>query len=421
MKSRFFLLATLFFVALNSFGQNDYRKGYFVDNENKRNEVFLQYKDYTKLNLLENKDTSIKYKSTLESATVEIPQAKVNEIGIADEFKFQRFLLPLLKNYNSQPLHEFQNQNLLLQVLVEGEASLYAYHNKKKTIYFYKLANETVPVELTYDVKTYGGAVVNTNSDYKKELYTVLKTEKLQPSDFAKVKYNDDDLIKIFDRYNKEIGKESLTFKNEFSKIKMVFTGFVNLNNSSVTVGNAFSNSDKKSLFGIGLGAEAELRVNQQWAFFLRASFQTSDYTLKTKEAEKSTATYVSTFDVDTRSIDVVISPRYYININNESNLFFNLGLGLAIQSGSVQEVLNTRFTSTVYDSDPVYLDLKTSMSINPAIGFTFHEKYSIELQYYSIKNYFHTSDDSSGSSGGYKDFKVKNNQFTLSLRYSFK
>lgn len=418
MKSRFYLLATFFLVALSSFGQNDYRKGYFIDSDNNRREVFLQYKDYTKLNLSENKDTPIKYKSTLEDATQEISQAKIKEIGVAEEFKFQRFLIPLLKNYGNQPLHELQNKSLLLQVLVEGEASLYAYHDNKKTVYFYKLSNESVPVELTHDIKTYGGEVVNTNSGYRKELYTALKTDKLQPSDFAKIKYNDNDLTKIFNSYNKEIGKEDLTFKNEFSKSKMVFTGFVNLNNSSVTVGNAFSNSDKKSLFGIGLGAEAELRISEHWAFFLRASFQGANYTLKTNEAKKSSATYVSTFDVDTKSIDIVLSPRYYMKINKDSNLFFNLGLGLAIQSGSVQEVLNTRFMTTVYDRDPVSIGLKTAMSINPALGYTFNKRYSIELQYYSIKDYFHASDDSVSS--GSKSFGVKNNQFTLSLRYSF-
>lgn len=419
MRNTIYLVAILFLSTLNSFGQNDYRKGYFVDNENNKLEVFLQYRDYTKLNQTENKENPIKYRSTLESPIEEISQMNIKEIGIADEFKFQRFLIPLLKNYGNQSLYDLQNKDLLLQVLVEGEASLYAYRNQKKTIYFYKLANESIPVELTYDVKTYGGEVVNTNSGYRKELYTVLKTDKLQPSDFAKIKYDDGDLIKIFNRYNKEIGKEDVTFKNEFSKTRLVFTGFVNLNNSSIVVGNAFSNSDKKSLFGIGLGAEAELRTSEKWAFFFRASYQGSNYTLKTNEATRSTGTYVSTFDVDTKSIDVVLSPRYYMKISKNSSLFFNLGLGLAIQSGSAQEVMNTRFISTVYDRDPVPLRFKTAMSINPAIGYRF-QRYSIEMQYCSIKDYFDSSDQGTALTAGYKTFTVRNNQFTLSLRYSF-
>jgi len=414
MRSTFYLLAAaLFLVTSSSFGQNDYRKGYYIDVENNKAEVFLQYKDYSKLNLPENQENPIKFKSGTEGATEEISQAKVKEISIADEFKFQRFLIPLLKNYTNQPIHELQNKNLLLQVLVEGEASLYAYHNKKKVIYFYKLANASVPVELTHDVKTYGGEVVNTNSGYRRELYAVLKTDKLQPSDFAKIKYNEDDLIKIFNRYNNEGGNGSLTFKNEFSKSKLVFTGFVNLNNSSVKVGNAYSYSDKKALFSFGLGAEAELRTSAHWAFFLRASYQTSDYTLKTKEAEKSTIKYISTFDVDTKSVDVVLSPRYYIPIDRNSTLFFNLGFGMAIQSGSVSEVQSSRLTTTAYDRAPLALKLKTTMSINPAVGYSFAQKYSIELQYYSIKDYFEAP-------AGFQDFKVQNNQFNLSLRYSF-
>ncbi|MFY0483980.1 outer membrane beta-barrel protein [Flavobacterium sp. PLA-1-15] len=420
MKNSICLLAILLLSTFNLFAQNDYRKGYYVDKDNNKAEVYLQYKDYSKLNQPENKDQSIKFKTSLEGKTQEISQDKVKELSIADEFKLQRFFIPVLKNYGNKPLHEVQNKNLLLQVLVEGEGSLYAYQEKKKTIYFYKLANQSFPVELTHDVKTYGGEVVNTNSGYRKELYTVLKTEQLQPSDFAKIKYNDNDLIEIFNKYNKEIGKKDVTFKNEFSKSKMVFTGFVNFNNASVVVGNAFSNSNKKSMFGIGVGAEAELRTSKKWAFFLRASFQTSKYTLKTNPATKSSATFVSTFDVDSKAIDVVVSPRYYVNISKANNLFFNLGLGLSIQSGSVTEVLNTKYITTVYDREPVSVSFKTAISINPAIGYSFNDKFSIELQYRTIKDYFQSSDEGTAVTAGYKSFTVKNNQTTLGLRYSF-
>jgi hypothetical protein len=404
------------------FGQNDYRKGYYIDNENKKFEIFLQYRDYSKMNFSENDSQNIKFKSAENGAVEKIAQSNVNEISIPGDFKFQRFVIPLLKSYSNEPIRELRNKSLFLKVLSEGEASLYSYLSKKKTIYFYKINNQVIPIELSYvDAPLDQSAKDKRASDgYKKELYEALKNETLKPSDFSTIGYNAKDLIAVFDRYNKLQGKENVILSNTISKSKLVFTGLVNLNNTSVVVANEYSSSDAENLFSVGIGAEAELRFNPKWGLFLKASVYGLDYSISTKESESNSVKRTSRIEVDMTCFDIIVSPRYHKVFNAKSELFFSLGLGVIISNGNAQEIKTTRFSIIEIVRDPLKLGLKTTLTVVPAVGYSFAKNYSVELQYYLNSDYFSNS-YRARMDGPFEIFNADNNHFTLSLRYSFK
>lgn len=422
MNRKLYLLVLAFFSLSSVFGQNDYRKGYYIDNENKKFEIFLQYRDYSKMNFSENDSQNIKFKSAENGAVEKIAQSNVNEISIPGDFKFQRFVIPLLKSYSNEPIRELRNKSLFLKVLSEGEASLYSYLSKKKTIYFYKINNQVIPIELSYvDAPLDQSAKDKRASDgYKKELYEALKNETLKPSDFSTIGYNAKDLIAVFDRYNKLQGKENVILSNTISKSKLVFTGLVNLNNTSVVVANEYSSSDAENLFSVGIGAEAELRFNPKWGLFLKASLHALDYSLNTKEFERSLAKHTSRFDVDMTCLDVILSPRYHKVINARSELFLSLGVGVVILNGTAQEIKTTKTSSSEVTRSPLNLTLQGDFIVVPAVGYSFAKNYSVEVQYYVISDYFKSKGNALIGSP-YQVFNVDNNHFTLSLRYSFK
>ena len=417
IKKRFFLLIIFLLNTYIFFGQNDYRKGYFIDTDNNKTEVFLQFKNYEKLNYDESNAEVINYKINLDGVKQQISTSKLKEISILGEFKFQRFYISNLKNGNKQSYNNVLSKDVFLQLLVEGNANLYSYKSENGDVYLYKIGNQENPVVLNYAKEIADNIIVKEDRGFRKELYNALKTDKLLPSDFYKIKYDDEDLINLFKIYNSETGNNSIVYKNQSTKTRVIYTGFLNLNNSLITLGNEYSDSNQKAFTSFGFGAEAELRIKQNWGIFLRASYNSVNYkNIKTVEVEKSTANYQSTFNLKSRSIDVVLSPRYNFIINANNSMYLNAGFGFSFQSGSGEEVLRTRFITTVFENSPVLIDMGSSTFLNFGAGYSFFKKYSIELQYDMGKNFF---GDGYGNND-FRSFKNESKQLTISLRYSF-
>lgn len=127
----FFLL-----LSISSYAQITFEKGYFIDRANEKTECFIKNVDWL------NNPTSFEYRLTPNAPTQVADMDNVKIFVITDIAKYVRADVKIDRSSaNSNSLSEertptFQNEQLFLRTLVEGEASLFEYVDNNLVRFF---------------------------------------------------------------------------------------------------------------------------------------------------------------------------------------------------------------------------------------------------------------------------------------------
>lgn len=338
-------------VSAAAFGQLKFVPAYFINNDGQR--IACEIKDVD----WESNPISFEYR-TGQSESNQLSISDVKEFGITNGSIFRRFTVNIDRtsddpnNLTISRNPEFKSETLFLRLLISGKGTLYEYYDRGLRRFFYQVDQGEVQQLIylrflgTATDKTghYETGYIESNNQYKQQLFNDLKCNDLGQNDFANLNYERRSLMKAFSRYNKCQGGASGTVEKENAggsthltlRAGAASNGFT-LTNSSTT-----TKLDRSLAFRVGVEIEIVMPFNKGlWTVIAEPDFQS----YSSKDASGTT-------QLDYKSIDIGVSLRRYLTLKDQRAFYVNLGVvyGLPISGAEALKIGNAslRITSGV-------------------------------------------------------------------------
>jgi len=359
-----FILLVL--ISINCHAQISFENGYFIDNTNQQIECLIKNIDW------KNNPVEFEYKIT-EGQSLEIKTIKsAKEFGVYDKSKYVRRLVYIDRSSNSlskltkdrNPV--FNEEELFLEVLIEGKASLLLYEDGSLRRFFYTV-DDSDTVQLVYKSFKASDSKVGENNKFKQQLWDDLKCQNILMPDIQMLNYSKGELIKLFERFNKCSNADYISYGNKKTKKLFNLNLRPGIRASALTVDSNTldrrdAQFDTKVGFRLGLEAEFVMAFNRnKWAIIIEPTYQYY-------EAEVQLERYF--VQTDYRSIELPVGIRHYMFLNDQSKVFLNGSFILDFPMNSVVDY------DTVTD-----LEIKSKPNLAFGIGYNFNDKISLEAQ----------------------------------------
>ena len=380
MKKETLLLIALI-ISLKCYSQITFEKGYFIDNDNNRNECLIKNNDW-KYN-----PNEFEYKLSEDGDYKKATIDSVKEFGIYNTSKYTRNEVNIDRSndninnlsYNENPI--YQNEILFLKVIIEGNANLYEYSEPNFIRFFYSSKHKETE-QLIFKKYESTRNEIRENQKFKQQLWGDLKCNSINLNKIKSLDYNKNNLTDLFIEYHNCLNASYHTYGST-QKTKLVNINIrPGINISSLSIQRKDSTTINSELarrlaFRFGIETEIFLPYNKnKWALIIEPTYQyykseTALGNLKTK--------------VNYNSIELPIGARHYYYISNKSKLFINASF-----------VFDFTTNSTIVYESKVNLKINTRNNFAFGIGYKQNNKYSIELRYLSnreiISNYVYLS-----------------------------
>lgn len=418
MKNKFLILTLFFLTSLSA--QTKFESGYYITKSGQKIDCLIKNQDW------KNSPSSIEIKSNEEEKNFTIKTSELQEFTIYNKKKYKFFNVNIEKSSNNdrQLSYEngpsFNNENLMLEILIEGKSSLYKYENNGILKFFFTNDKITTPKQLVYyryiissdevnEEKAKGNNNISSSNiktyfEYKKDLYQHVNCEK-DFEDYNNVYYNESSLVKYFKEYNECVNSE-FVFKKDEKKSKFIIKGIVTSNfNSSelVFLDRSYFSADFDTKIGLGFGLELELILpfnNNKWALFIQPSYNLySDEKIVSQNIESPT--YEQKISFNYNYLQVPIGARHYFYLTDNSKLGIDLGLNLKFSKKDEQ----FEYSETPVNNHTIYNSLR-----NTTFGLNYnYKKIVIEARYFTKTQIL-----SSTHSSKYANY----NNFSIGLKY---
>ncbi|MGH1385614.1 hypothetical protein [Kordia sp.] len=362
-----FLMATSGIIA-----QINFEKGSFTLENGQKTECFIKNGDWV------NNPSKFEYKLSLNGETKILRMTNLKTVVINNKFKFEKHTVPYddadrsIKQLTYERSPDLKETPLMLNVILEGKASLYSYRDQDKRAYYFKKDNGTIE-PLIYKVYTNKNRDILYNKRYQQQLLTEFPCTGITEKRVIRVDYKTSDLKSIFKDYNECKGEKSV----EFSKAKKgVFhiKGFVGVYN-----GNAISDLGVSAFFAKGVetgaawsptfGVELEYIFpfnKNKWSAFIAPNYSSYE-----GESEFLDLSIRRKYKLEYSAIQIPIGARHYMFINDMSKIFI---------SGAVV----VDFFLDGKGSGNITIDkerFKTSVGFSMGLGYSY-DKYSLEARF---------------------------------------
>ncbi|WP_273567563.1 hypothetical protein [Maribacter halichondriae] len=126
---KLYLFVFVLLLSFNCHSQISFEKGYFIDNLDEKTECLIRNVGW------KNNPTEFEYKLSENGETSKKIMHYVREVGVYNKAKYGRYNVEIdrsskiLSNLSSDRNPNFEEEQLLLKVLVEGSASLFMYED----------------------------------------------------------------------------------------------------------------------------------------------------------------------------------------------------------------------------------------------------------------------------------------------------
>src|SRR6478735_8325781 len=200
MKRLPLLLAFVFCSLLSKSQSPIYEKGYFIDSQGSKTECYIKLEDWNSQRTL---NYLLSWRDTLRGKEFKT----IKEFGLKDQLKFIYVRTNMdmssdrenLLSQEQEP--EWNREELILKVLVEGKSNLYVYEGKDLTRYFFSMGDSPLEQLVFKRYRVMSG--VETNKDYQYILFSRLNCQKNALEYFEKLRYSKEDLVNHFIAINK--------------------------------------------------------------------------------------------------------------------------------------------------------------------------------------------------------------------------
>ncbi|WP_378174457.1 tRNA modification GTPase [Aquimarina sp. SS2-1] len=371
-----FLAIIVILYSLNSFGQITFDKGYFINNTNQKVDCFIRNIDW------KNNPTEIEYKLTEDSEKKILSVINCKEFGVYNASKYIRAVVKIDRSSeNTSDLREqkqpvFNEETLFLKVLIEGKANLYEFRNRNLKRFFFNKENTSI-TQLIFKKYLISGNKIGKNESYRAQLWENLKCNSINIKTLEKTGYNKKNLSQFFETYNQcenaEFTKYEIQEKRDFFNLNIrpgIRHSSLSINNFTTTASEFSIDFGSNTTARFGIEAEFVMPFNRnKWAFFAEPTYQSFNSTFNLISGRKVDAKYTS--------IELPFGIRHYLFLSKRSKLFLN---GAAVFDFPIGN------SAITYENGRV-LDIVSEVNFAYGIGFTYKNKYSIELRNQTIRN----------------------------------
>ncbi|MEM6721794.1 MAG: hypothetical protein AAF611_20870 [Bacteroidota bacterium] len=390
----------LFFITTSGiFAQINFEKGYFITENGQKTDCYIKNEDWI------NNPSKFEYRLTQNGETKILRLPNVKTVVIADAFKFEKHTVPFddadrsLANLSYERSPDLKDTTLLLNVLLEGEATLYSYVDEDKRAFYFKKDNGDIE-PLIYKVYTNSNRDILYNNRYQQQLLNQLPCTGINEKRLVRVDYNAGDLRSVFKDYNECKGATSV----EFSKAKTgkfhlkVFAGAYNSSTTSdLGISAFFARSVETSAswaptFGIELEYVFPFNKNK-WAMFVAPNYSSYE-----GEADFLNLSVSSNFMLEYSAIQIPVGFRHYMFLNDSSKIFLST-------SAMFDLLLDAQGSGNVMFEKEQFA---ASAGFSFGLGYSY-DKYSIEARYISNRELLENASSAS----------IKLQQFSITLGYT--
>lgn len=407
-------------VTIVTFGQDNYTSGYYVDQNNKKIEGFIEDTNPY------NNPEKINFKSSLEAPTSEISIANIKEFKITSNYKYVNYTVDYdydqvvnrseINIFGKEP--NLKKKAILLKVLVEGNATLYKAIVDDCVFFYFKNNNDETP-RLLIHRKYNDNKTISENNAFRKQLYDDIKTETLLIDDFLKLDFKESDLVKVFNKTNNasnslveqnvsaDKGKNKFCYKI-FGGVSTFFAPYTFLSEYKLkTSKTSFSNPIIGFEFSNILGTDSNRSELFGRLFYQKTNSESHSSAERNGSYPGSDVTLTSEFS----AITISAGYRYAIIKSGKNKFSIDGGLGVSrILSGDFK--LHKELYYFIGGTDPittqtedfVFDEYSMSIFLNAGLSYTFNNKYAVNLEYSTPKNYLSKYTD---LSGGYSNFNL--------------
>ena len=382
MKKEFLFVLFLFAGIVQSYSQNSFEEGYFIDTANQKTICLIKNMDW------QNNPVRFDYKLSQDAEVQSAYVLAVKEFGINGASKFISIKVNIDRsgsdaepiNANKNPV--FKEEHLFLKALIEGKASLYSYESRGLSRFFLK--TDTSKLEQLVNKRYLLGADnVFINDQFKQQLLASLTCENVTFNDVRYISYNKKEIGQLVASYNECVHSGYVNYSTQQKRDLFNVSLRPGINLSALGLHNAYSQWDTSfdKEVGFRLGIETELFLpfsNNHWSFI-------AEPTYRYFEAEKHAVTYFASGQtrmarIKYTSIELPVGFRGRVSIGNKSQVFANALLVFDFNSNSSIELI--KFYQSTSTSESQTLEIKSRMNAGLGIGYTYANRYSMEMRY---------------------------------------
>lgn len=380
MKIR--ITIVLFFIALLSYGQQNFELGYFIDNAGTKTNCLIKNMDWR------SNPTAIKWKASTTTATKIATIENIKEFHIGALHHYIRHTLsfdlsPTKVSELSIGRHiNSKERTVFLKLLVTSEiASLYGYQHHDIQKFFYTKADQELPQLLVYKAYLIPGHLDNIsyNNDYQYQLKTVFPTAQVKSSTTP---YKKKELIRYFEKYLLE--QNDHAFVSTDKKTKTTFGVFAGLDVTSFEhfLYNTTYTFDTTTGLRVGAFIENTLPFyNNKLSLFFDAGYTAFHIKSPADNNSIGAIQIENRNDITYKSLDFTGGIKFYFFLNPTSSkelikLYLEAGVSLIVQQKTKWEPL--------ISSDSEMIPIATNFPVGVGIHY---KKYILGYRCYSSRN----------------------------------
>jgi len=380
MKSIKITFVLLLFTSAIACAQKSFKAGYLISNAGEKSTCYILDVDW------KDNPTTIQYKTTRSD---DVRYADINSIKafeIDSQVKYVRETVQIdrassrTQNLTTHRNPVFKEETLFLQVLIEGESTLYSYQDHNISRYFYASGTET-PTQLVHKKFLTPAMKVGVNDLYKQQLQKELRCDQLSLSDFEKLSYTKKSLINLVQQYYTCKQQSFTIYERPHQKAVYELAVFGGVQSSNLELKKATSSLldtkfEGSTSFTFGLEAAFALPFNNdKWLWYIRPSYHRykneKEITLIDTGSLNSTANVIA----DLNWLAIPIGIKHHLFLNDVSHVFIRGAL-----------VISTDLNSAVYAENRrslVDLDLKFKPAFTLGLGYAY-AKFGFAFDYTS-------------------------------------
>ncbi|WP_297332982.1 hypothetical protein [Flavobacterium sp.] len=316
MKKLIMLLFTVSIAAIAT-AQNTYQPGYYITNSGNRIDCLI-------LNIAwKNSPIEFQFKMSENEQPVTADIKTVKEFSVDNAYKFKRFTTKMersasdVNKLDREAQAQWKEETIFLNVLVEGNATLYKYEDGNMIKYFFSTGNHETAEQLLHKEYVVNGVIMK-NSTYKQQLYNLMKDKITSTNTFERLQYKKTPLVDLFVEYNGDANSKNLTAKQNKGSVNLKVkagAGLAMLTTENV-VNNYAMDFDSKVVFRIGAEVEYILPFNNnKWSLFIDPYYSTYS-----ADGNNGATSYSAEYN----SVSLPVGARHYFYITNDSKIFVN-------------------------------------------------------------------------------------------------
>ena len=368
------LIPLLFLILTQTHAQVRYTKGYFVDNGGRKTDCLIRNNDW------KENPASFEYRLTEDADTQTGSLATVKEFGIEGVAKYERHIILVDKSSNdvrylsNDKAPNFVEENVFLEVRVQGKVNLYRYRNNRISRFFYSKEGDT-PVQLVFKkYKTVDGRIAK-NNEFRRQLWTILACDAMDLEEIRKTNYKKKELESLVVAYNQCMNEEPVVYSKQRPSGEWFHLSLKpGIRFASLTadfIDGTVRDLDFGNKTSLQMGLEAEFVLpfgRNKWTLFTEFSYQSfPDTELQTER---------QTILADYQSLELYLGARHYMFLGDKVKLFINGGL-----------LIDNPISASIDYEESDDFQITSNSSVFIGFGVNVLSKISLELRYMSDRD----------------------------------